>query len=298
MIGPKVKKQHHNKNFQHIKRRLKLLLVIGLFPAATTVHYTHAADEASEWLTVNVIVFTQKDDDSLSEIPLASSTPVLLPKGILLKSPALGLDFPFYEQDRLPPNTLFSSLTSHAPLETDLTAKFTLKAVEKEPFMRLPHENFSLKTTLSRLRESNYSVLWHGSWHEPLVSARQARSVSVFSSNATESFLESVYPNFSQLLSEDNNERMHNKISTNTEHVSDGKTLFGNLRIIDSGGRVQLETALYLSAESNSFWTIQEKNLLSKGRLFYLDNPAFGVLIQVDDYEIPLPSINTSLNFD
>jgi hypothetical protein len=138
---------------------------------------------------------------------------------------------------------------------------FRVADFNRDSFIALDRRHVEMTRDLQRLQDSPaYDVLWHAVWRQPVQGPAQSPAVLI---------------------------QQQDELGRDI--------LEGGLRLTDNVGRARADLRLWLSAEimgsgagTGKGWWLGEQRDLQPGDYYYFDNPAFGVLLQVRRYELPL----------
>lgn len=291
-------------------RACTLLMLLGS-PAAIA----QSVDERN-WYEVELVVFSHETLASqVTERPLADPSRLgWLPRLRRLQAFSASLVYPFETElpaagtsdaavppgltqvlPQLPPEPLFGPLPAPAT-----TRGFRLQDAARDPWIALDARSALFTQDLQRLESAvEHRVLWHATWRQPALPAGQTASILVQGGN----------------------------------RYGDRHELEGSVRLVDTGGRMQLDTHLWfssflagfasegtawtlpalpaavreaqdaLAAEdpaglgswiSSGAWQLRDNRPLSLDAFHYLDNPAIGVLVQLRSYNVPPRAVQSS----
>lgn len=272
-----------------------------------------AGQDERGWYEVEAVVFTHENlAGQITERPLADPTRLdWLPRLRALQPAGASLAYPFEVPAPLVPAAEPALAASpqqqdvpavvpppepepvFGPLPAPASARgFRLADSSRDPWIALDAAAALLDQDVQSIENSpEHRVLWHATWRQPLLPARQAEAVLV----------------------------------QGGDRYGDRHEVEGSLRVSDSGGRVQLDAHLWFSSflagfasegtawtlpplpevalpasdaeitdvaqlgtwMSSGAWQLRDTRLLTTEAFHYLDNPAIGVLVQVRPYSVP-----------
>lgn len=281
------------------------LLAMFLWPS-----FANAQDlsyDGKRWFEVELSVFTNEyPETEYSEQPVAEHLSLqYLPKLQKLLTPisSLMIEFPKpISPTVLPPTETVSAVPvveAHVqlgpPYSPAVRDSFKVSDYARDAFITLADRIAKFNSINRSLTDSSeHRVLWHQVWRQPLQARAQTPAIFV----------------------------------TGGEHIGNHAELEGSLRLSDIDGRATLDGNLWLNGFENigdttesewkvpelpfpfeetkdpalvqadlrtivEVWQMQQTRELGANELYYLDHPAFGVLIQLRPYLLPEQAIVT-----
>lgn len=271
-----------------ISRLSACLLVAALAPISA--HAQQYSYDGNRWYEIEVTVFTNDTvSTQITEKPLSdTATLAYLPRLRLLREATASYQVDFNNPDA----TFTDAIVAEAPLLQDppfsagVAHSFKIDDFKRDPFIALDQRFWKLTQDVQKLRAApDHQVLWHAMWRQPMQGSSQAPAIAVLGG---EQF------------------GAHNQLE-------------GSIRFSDNNGRVNMDVRLWLSSfmsgsllsttgwklpaqpefseeeitdnriwNVTSVWQIVDSKELRPTDYYYLDNPAFGVLMQIRGYELPV----------
>lgn len=266
------------------------------------------AQPAQRWQEVEVLVFTHEDFRSqISERPLNDPAALQwLPRPTLLQEVSAALAYPFDPIDEF----AAEPAVAFGPQPALMNARsFRLPDAARDPFVALDPAKGLLEQDARRLASAGgHRVLWHGVWRQPLQTAARSQSLvvqggdrygerhelegSVRVSDSGGRAQLDLHLWFSQFVagptSGDSDWSLPElpAVLTDTPEEEGEEVAAASADMMDAA----VISSLSLPEpqwSSNGAWQLRDSRLLTEDLYHYLDNPAFGVLVQIRPYTVP-----------
>lgn len=287
-------------------RRLRTTLLMLLACLAAAAHGQEYSYDGNRWYEIEVVVFTHSLADSpVAERPGAGQlTLEYLPRLIELREATSGFMIDFEpaseEAFETTPEAMEEAAVVKGPEPPPRADPgFRITDFARDPYIALDPRFWKFTGHLARLRANpRHEVLWHGMWRQPMQGSAQTPSIAVFGGG----------------------------------EYGEHHELEGSMRFTDRDGQVAMDLNLWLSSFTASagytngeYWSLPPRPLaeadpddepvlnLFRGRwqvaevwqlrtesnvgtntILYLDNPAFGVLVEARPYVLPVATLQNA----
>lgn len=247
--------------------------------------------DGNRWYEIEVSIFTNRSLNTLDrELSLPENIILDYPAPILQLTPvaaSYSYDFP---DETFNPDTSGDGQVNQNMLYNPANNEFRVSDLKRDAFIRLAPEKHAFTSNNRRIENSpEHRLLFHAAWRQPVLNKVQSTAIFI----------------------------------RGGDRFNDHNELEGSITISFNVNRVDIDTNLWLNEfmasinnapagwlvpaqpfpqdddnvdfSGNEFF-IENVNLMNETRqmrsheLHYLDHPAFGLLIQVRPYELPLKS--------
>lgn len=282
------------------KPLLALSMLAVLWLAAFDLQAQLYSYDGNRWYEIEVAVFTQDYSSALvNEKPAAQTVTLAYQPRLRLLKPAAAsfqVDFNDLQERELNQEPKEPDFDVQAPTTASTNAGFRIDDFGRDPFISLDSRYWSFTQELSKLQGASHNVLWHAVWRQPMQGSSQAAAVAVIGGEA--------YAEHNQLEGSmrfsDNGGRVNMDIQLWLNRFTNGRARTAEDWKLPDQPQAVASAAVEPAANENRFgirtntswvleevWQIKESKEVRTEEFYYLDNPAFGVLLQIRTYELP-----------
>jgi hypothetical protein len=295
-------------------------LVLGLGLAQATQAQLYSYD-GNRWYEVEVVVFKHVTGVlNVSETPApAAETPDYLPnlRELAPEFASYMVDFPLLSPAAFEAASAAPAAMAVQPVAPVMGPEFSpavergfkLEDLGRDGFIALGRRESKLTRELQRLQESpDYDVLWHSVWRQPMQGSAQTPAIFVNggdsygehrqlegslrftdSGGSVQLDLELWLGSFQAGTEPEDNEWVLPEFPFADEKESTDEQVIAPAATLDLMAQDTVQNWFV-----DSSWMLSASRQVENGELYYLDNPALGVLLQVRAYELPSKNIGAS----